>query len=577
MATETAITAADLHHAFEAVLEHVPEYPLKDWIQQAQLTSGGMRPGNTAFMRKLLVNRLGGHLQKYDKGVASFLRNHMPEARLLTLLAPEELQKRRSLLTVFFGKARFILALLHDTREAVRDDAARWMNENTAELPDEELAQKQIRALFSPVAEVGQAGSPEGNKRLREALSLAEQQIETLKKEAKRDRRLAEEAAQKRDREQRDLLATKDFAIAEAKRLAEQANAALQRETALRDLRVKELLTVRQVELFRGWLKPMCAVETLLEEGKHKPLLERVQVVLDAQRKADRAASRHHEAEQQLKAVEDALEEVEKTLSAAQVVLPELQAVYEELRTQRDAYRSQLYPEKVAFSAVAMELATRIDVCTEEDYYAVRDWLKLTEQLKAISAVEAKALKTRFNHRVALWAAANPEVKSEDLMLEPETESEAIRRRNPVLADAIAGKGAMMLFLDGHNMLNGINRFRQRRGRPQTHEEARTRLEKEVARLFSHLPLVAVNLVWDGCAKTNHNLSENVLVHFSGGTGEHRADHYIINQIDYYKDQTDLPMVLVTDDNGFAGDARKRGVQVCRLHDFEAFLDVPLA
>jgi hypothetical protein len=89
--------------------------------------------------------------------------------------------------------------------------------------------------------------------------------------------------------------------------------------------------------------------------------------------------------------------------------------------------------------------------------------------------------------------------------------------------------------------------------------------------------LVAVNLVWDGCAKTNHNLSENVLVHFSGGTGEHRADHYIINQIDYYKDQTDLPMVLVTDDNGFAGDARKRGVQVCRLHDFEAFLDVPLA
>ena len=205
MAIEMAITAADLQHAFEAVLEHVPEHPLKDWIQQAQLTSGGMRPGNTAFMRKLLVNRFGGHLQKYDKGVASFLRNHMPEARLLTLLAPEELQKRRSLLTVFFGKARFILALLHDTREAVRADAAAWMSESTAELPDEELAQKQIRALFAPVAEVGQGGSPEGNKRLREALSLAEQQIETLKKEAKRERRLAEEAAQKRDREQRDI------------------------------------------------------------------------------------------------------------------------------------------------------------------------------------------------------------------------------------------------------------------------------------------------------------------------------------------------------------------------------------
>ncbi|MBR5588499.1 MAG: hypothetical protein IKW23_06625 [Kiritimatiellae bacterium] len=577
MATEVAITAADLCHAFEAVLEQIPEHPLTDWVQQAHVVAGGMRPGNTAFMRKLLVNRFGGHLQKYDKNVAGFLRNHMPEARLLSMLDAEELQKRRGLLTVFFGKARFILALLQDARETVRDDAARWMNENTAELPEEEVAQKQVRAIFAPVANLGQGGSPEGNKRLREALTLAEQQIETLKKEAKRDRRMAEEAAQKREREQRDLLATKDFAIAEAKRLAEQADAALQRETALRDLRVKELLAVRQVDLFRGWLKPMCAVETLLEEGKHKPLLERVQVVLEAQRRADRAASRHHEAEQQLKAVEAALAEVEQTLSVAQVVLPELQAVCDELRVQRDAYRTQLYPEKSAFSALATELAARIDRCTEADYYQVREWLKLNEELKVISAAEAKALRTRFNHRVALWAATHPELKAEDLVLEPESESDAIRRRNPILADAIAGKREMMLFLDGHNMLNGINRFRQRRGRPQTHEEARTRLEKEVARLFGQLPLVAVNLVWDGCAKTNHNLCENVLVHFSGGTGEHRADRYIINQIDYYKDQTDLPMVLVTDDNGFAGDARKRGVQVCRLHDFEAFLDVPLA
>ena len=33
-------------------------------------------------------------------------------------------------------------------------------------------------------------------------------------------------------------------------------------------------------------------------------------------------------------------------------------------------------------------------------------------------------------------------------------------------------------------------------------------------------------------------------------------------------------MLLVTDDNGFAGDAAKRGVAICKLHDFEAFLDV---
>lgn len=575
MATETPVTAIELKHAFEAVLEQIPEAPLARFVQQEKLVTGGMRPGNAVFMRKVIATRYGTMLQKNEFGLALFIRNHMPEARLLAMLTPEEVRNRRAQFTAFFGKARFLLALLHDAREAVREEALKWMAEETLELPELDVAQKQLAALFAPVVEVGQGASPEGNKRLREALSQAEQQVETLKKEAKRERRLAEEAASARERDQKALLATKDFAIQEMTRRAEQLEYALQRETQLRDLRVKELLVARQVELFRGWLKPMCAVEGLLEKGSPQTLIERAQAVLAAQRKADRAAARRHEAETSLKEIEQTLLDVEQTLSVAQVVLPELTEVREALCTQRDLYRSQLYPEETQFSALAAEIGARIDVCTEQDYYAVRDWLKLSEQLKAISPTEAKALRTRFHRRATLWDAASCEIKAEDLALEPETESAAIQRRNPVLAAAIAGCGEMMLFLDGHNMLNGIGRYRQRRGRPQTHEEARSRLETDIARMFSQLPRVAVNLVWDGAEKTNHNLCDNVLVHFSGGMGEHRADRYIINQIDYYRDQIEIPIVLVTDDNGFAGEARKRNVQVCRLHDFEAFLNVP--
>lgn len=577
MAVEAVVTAADLAHAFEAVLEHIPERALKTFVDEAKLSGGGMRPGNTAFMRKLLVNRYGGQLQKEQPTLAGLLRMHMPEARLLALLDHNELQKHRRHFVVYFGKAQLILALLMDVREAVRQDALRWMQESGGDLPEAETVQKHIRDLFAPVATIGQGGSPEGNKRLREALALAEAQLEAAKKEAKRDRRMAEEEQRRYEREQRDLLATKDFAITEAKRKSEQLEAALQREETLREQRVKALLAMRQVELFRGWLKPVCAVESELEAARTKPLLERAGAILEAQRKADRATARHHEAEAQLKAVETLLEAVEQTLAVAQTILPETLKVRDELQTQRNLLHAAVYPETPYTSAIAKELATRIDVCTDQDYGPIRDWLKLSEQLGAIAPAEAKALWARFHQQITRWAAANPEFKAEDVALEPETESDAILRRNPLLAEAIAGRAEMLLFLDGHNILNGISRYRQRRGRPQTHEEARTRLEKDMARMFGGLPLVSVNLVWDGMEKTNHNVCENVLVHFSGGTGEHRADRYIISQMDYCKAQTDIPMVLVTDDNGFAGEARKRGAQVCRLHDFEAFLDVPLA
>jgi type VI protein secretion system component VasF len=123
-------------------------------------------------------------------------------------------------------------------------------------------------------------------------------------------------------------------------------------------------------------------------------------------------------------------------------------------------------------------------------------------------------------------------------------------------------------------MLNGLGRYRVPRGKPQSHEDARKQLEKDIVRQFADLPLVSVHLVWDGAEKSQHNLGSNVLVHFSGGTGEHRADKYIINQMEFFKRASDIPMVLVTADNGFAGDARKCGAEVCSLHDFEAFLNV---
>jgi hypothetical protein len=451
----------------------------------------------------------------------------------------------------------------------VRQDATTWAESAGAELPDLDAAQAQIREVFSPVVTIGQGTAGAVNHaQVRAELAETKKQLEEAKKAAKRERHALEELAAKTAREHKEALAQKEFVIAEFKRRAETLEGQLKREQAARELRVNELLTVRQVELFRGWLKPVCQVEALLEEAKALPVKERAEAILTAQRKADRAAARRHEAEAQLKQIEQLLEEVEAVLAATQRALPETIQLRDELIVQRDAYRVNLSTELDTFSAVAKEIAARIDATTETDYRAVRDWLKVTEKMGAITPNEGKALWQRFQRRAATWATS-PE------WIDPDSEAAAIRRRNPCMAAAFEGQGELLLFLDGHNMLNGMGRYRVPRGKPQTHEDARKQLEKDIVRQFADLPLVAVHLVWDGAEKSQHNLSNNVLVHFSGGTGEHRADRYIINQMEFFSKQTtDIPMALVTADNGFAGDARKYGVEVCGLHDFEAFLNV---
>ncbi len=572
MAVEEILTEKALINALEAVLQETPMRALETFVKQANLMTGGLRlgkPGSDRFLSQVIVTRCAGKfIKKYEASLATLLRTYMPEARLMTMLAPEELTTRRAQFTVFFGKARFILALLTDAREDVRKEAQAWMADSGAELPDAETAQTLIREAFSPVVAVGQgvAGAT-SNAQTRAELAETKRLLEEAKKAAKRERHALEEEAAKVAREHKEALAQKDFVIAEFKRRVEECEGKLKREEATRNLRVNELLSIRQVELFRGWLKPVCDVEALLKESKALPLVERAGAVLAAQRKADRAAARRHEAETQLMQMETLLAEVEAVLAASQRVLPETNQLREELITQCDAYRKGLSTELDVFSALAKQIAAQIDATTETDYRAVRDWLKATEQMGAITPLESAALWQRFQRRAATWATS-PD------WLDPDSEAAVIRKRNPHLAAAFEGQGELLLFLDGHNMLNGLGRYRVPRGKPQSHEDARKQLEKDIVRQFADLPLVSVHLVWDGAEKSQHNLGSNVLVHFSGGTGEHRADKYIINQMEFFKRASDIPMVLVTADNGFAGDARKCGAEVCSLHDFEAFLNV---
>ncbi|MEG1788179.1 MAG: hypothetical protein RR268_03030 [Kiritimatiellia bacterium] len=567
--TESVITLADLGHAFESALKAVSPNVLEPFAKSKKLLSvGGYRQGNQILLCALVANAFRSGLLTYNAQLSAFARTHFPEARLLSILSREVLDTRRAQWMAFFGKAHFLLALLMDSREDVRAKVPEWMTASTLELPDAETAHDLLTQAFAPIVRLN--GGTATSQCAQERVAELREKLLAAEKKAKADRRTESEAAQKVLAAVKTELATAQFGITERDRKIEQLEQRLNREIELRDQRVSALLAVRQINLFGHWLSPCIQIETMAKANHAAPLLERVKTALEEQAQLDRAAGAAAQLRSQLDAVEEMLTRVDSTLHGAVVQHQGLKALREELVTEKSHLQSAL--GKISDNSLVALLSTRIDAATETDYDPLLQTLRLGVQLNLISQDEEKRLKTQFRRRVATWNLGSPDVEKD--LSDSSSESQAIAHRNPALAKALSGKTEAMLFFDGHNILNGLGRYKQRRGTALTHEDARKRLERDARVLMSMLPKTFVHLVWDGPEMSEYTIADNVMGHYSGGEGEHRADRCILDQVRFNHTQSpDLPLIVVTDDNGFAGEAIKLGAAVCRLHDFEAFLN----
>lgn len=562
---DVTIGTPELTQALRETLKTIPPAALTKFATKQNLLAGGFRPGKTEVLQERIVMQYAGSLQNYHEDFAFFLREQMGAARFLSLLMPKEIEFHAKAFLVFFTKPLFLLALLVDSREELRDYAKSHLTAFETALPEPEEAKKTIERLFAPILSLATGASPRRQNQ-QEDLRRA---LEEAQKSAKADRRTLTEAHDKELRELKAKLATAEWSVNEQKKKVELLENKLKQEEANRTRIVKNLLAERQIALFQGWLKPLIQLEEAVSANPAAALLERAESALKEQEKLDRAAQLVTIQETRLAEIKAMLDRVNGVLLHAQTKHPELVTIQQELIAERDAITRSLQPEtQNAFTA---EVAQRLLAATEEDYDSALELLKLGKNLGLISAADARTLTTQFHQLASRWAVGIPDA-AKDLLDEPS----AIEKRNPILRDALCGKREIMLFLDGHNILNGLGRYKQRRGTAVTHEEGRERVSRDLVKLLQNLPMTCAHLVWDGAQKSDATLSANVMVHFSGGTGEHRADRYIIDQLTYYRKlNPTLPLVLVTDDRGFAGEATRLGATVCHLHDFEAFLNAP--
>lgn len=562
---EPALTLADLRHAFEELLTRLPTKALEPFARRKQLLGGGYRPGNAKLLCALVANALGPRLLTYDAELAALLRTHDPVSRLLAMLSREVLEGRAVQLMAFFGKAPFLLGLLMDPREDVRAKVEPRLASTAAELPTAETARDLLAQAFSPIVELG-AIAP-ASAAGRETIAELRKQIEETEKKARRDRRELEEKHLAEGREVKSRIATMQFNIDERQKKIDALEAELERTRATLEARARALASARRIESLRPWLEPVQAVEAKLAEPGSDDLLARTRKALNQQALLDRASARRAELQSRLEALELALGDATRALAAALNPAPDLVACRAELEAAcRDLRATLQLPEPE--SPLERELQARIDALTPKTVSDTANLLTLAERLNLLPSGTAGELRTRLRQRANAPTLAG-ELQDKDAPTGPN----AIEQRNPLLAAALQGRQPLLLFLDAHNILNGLSRYKQRRGTAVTHEDARKALEHDIARLLANLPLLHAHLVWDGGTRSDFTRAQNLTVHYSGGEGDHRADRYILDQLSFFRENApDLPRLLVSDDNDFCAEARRLGATTCRLHDFDAFL-----
>jgi hypothetical protein len=131
----------------------------------------------------------------------------------------------------------------------------------------------------------------------------------------------------------------------------------------------------------------------------------------------------------------------------------------------------------------------------------------------------------------------------------------------------------LLFLIDGHNVLNIVQRYIAAREGGTAHEELRNMLLRDVALIQSKLGNCEIRLHFDGPAAAEGAAfgNANLKVVFSGGSGPHRADRRIIDYITFYVTQADSDrFITVTEDQDLRTEAAAGGSLLLYPREFMA-------
>ena len=549
------------------------------------------------IIRERLVAVLNGPKQ-IDAGILIMLRHMTPGTGLVGMFSAEALRLLAPALAAYSGRYPIILALLLDVREDVHGVGAQWLALPTVQALDGATALRGIcefctNYLLGPAAVKINVDDPThlklepdgkipipGDVRdaiplmvaLRTRLAARNATIERLEKnlqeQTRKQKTRLDHALQQVSVEKNRFKTERDQARLQARQLAqekEQLSAQLARLTSEHQTLVARSVEQETAAVVRKWLQAPLEAERALEhlDATAAGLLARVDQALAEQAQHDRATGTRVELENKLAQLRQAQDRLKRAAQTALRPLPALQELLTEVDTEARRAEKILTGHRPADPLTERLLmginraANWAEACHQSEflqYFADGDLLPPDDRRRLYDALQRKFSLLAETHRLHDHGATD---------------------HGWSLRDAIYRNRPTRLLLDGHNVLFRLEDvFRadyEADGHPG--RQAREHLVAILAKLVAAHPHLHVRICFDSPQHHTSTVAPRLEVEYSGGQGEHRADHRLRSHVTWRRpEELDQKWFVVSDDRAVRSQSVQHGANAVPVDVFAVLL-----
>jgi len=575
----------DLTEALVEALEVLPIDRLMAWAQECQ-PGGVMRPDVIRAQVNALVRSEG----ELDAGLLKLLETEGPYRETISFLSLAALQEYFEPLARIMGRERLLLGLLADPRDRVQEWAIEQVQRPASSGTGEGFPREAVESMWAGIEErlvyplqvdlaPGKSleGPPSGllDSLEKTAITGFAQQLDSQKKKVER---LNRELGKQKQRYLEKLKQQSAAAESEKKQLRTELEAARaqisarDKEVGRLEARLAELsqrieatvaerLRAETSTLVRKWLGEPLETEAALEAARASApdLVAKAEAVLDAQGRQDRHTGNRIQLEQRLTALRETRARLESALQNAVTPVSQLRPTLREVEAEIGRLERLL-----GVAARAPEVVSRLlaGVNAAGTWEEVRTLSQVVDQMSEAGLLGGPEARTVYNA-----------VQRKFSLLQERTRS--FEGDNGwSLRDTLFRNKPALLLLDGHNILFSLQDIfgaDYENGYPGP--LARQRLTRIVERLVQNRSNLRVKLCFDGPDARSVQVSSNVSVEYSGGTGRDRADEMIVSRLLFKDLQTlDQKVFVVTDDRRIRHAILQSGAKFVRTDLFAVLL-----
>jgi hypothetical protein len=542
----------------------------------------GFRPTPAAAtgLRARLKSLIAG-ASSLESDMAALLADCGLQSRLVAVLSTKAIDAGLDDFAAYFGEATFVAALLLDSRPDVRALAHKrtegWKPGQELPPPSKEAGRK-LAETFSPFLEqiAPLLNSGDGAKASREKPAESANQelrkrLQEQETNAARSAKGEREAKEKLVKAQGDIESlTKDRDACKS-RLREEARTRASLEEKLVTLeaslatRISEGVAGELDAVLRPWLARVRSLDDAPATDR-QDIVETAARALVEQEALDLSWGNRARLKGRLEECNRLLAEVREARIASVRPLPRLGDIETALVEEADAISRKLDLPRIDLDPSPALLA-RINAAESHDEIAdIRRFVVQGTDLCAITKEQAEELHARlFDRESALYDAERIEGHLPRVTpTNPLFRLRAARDRDESILLAIDGHNAMFALADlmGDSFEDGA-----------PGKKARARLTAMAQALAGRLRGVSFRLYFDGEHAHDEAVSESLMVIYSGGTGEQRADGRIVSDLHYYrpKDLFDA-IFVVTNDGELGRQVAEAGGSVIRVEELRVML-----